>query len=75
MAVKSWKIAIKSRKMTIKNWKMLEDSPLIQVIFQPLSYSPPTNYAISGRYGRFFHVLRFYICKIIFMRFAQNYLF
>ena len=36
--------------------RWLEDSPLCQVIFQPLSYSPSTCYAISGRYGRFFHV-------------------
>ena len=36
--------------------RWLEDSPLCQVIFQPLSYSPSTRYAISGRYGRFFHV-------------------
>ena len=33
-----------------KAGRWLEDNPLIQVIFQPLSYSPPTHYAISGRY-------------------------
>ena len=52
-----------------KAGRWLEDNPLIQVIFQPLSYSPTTSYAISGRYGRFFHALRFlylqeYINKI-----------